>query len=179
MRRPPFPLVLAAAVSLLTAACGSVSGGGGDADSGEAFTLAAYQGEEALGGQEVEFDSLLGREMPVVVNFFAAQCPPCLLEMPWFEQAAQQHTDDVLMVGVDIGPFVGLGTHEQGAQLLRDLGITYPAGAAVDDAPVRRFGVVSMPTTVFFDNAGRLAGQHGGILTQDQIEDWFTELAAQ
>lgn len=176
MRRKPFALVAAASV-LLAAACGSWSGSGDDDDSGEPFTVAAYQGQEALGGQEVEFDSLLAGEMPVVVNFFAAQCPPCLLEMPWFEHAAQQHTDDVLMVGVDIGPFVGLGTHEQGQQLLRDLGITYPAGAAVDDAAVRRFEVVSMPTTVFFDGVGKLVGQHGGILTQDQIEDWFAELA--
>ncbi|MGH8775834.1 MAG: TlpA family protein disulfide reductase [Jiangellaceae bacterium] len=173
-----------AAVGVLLAACGSAAPTAADGRSPDgvaavdSFRLVAYQGEDLLGGREVDFESLVGNGRPVVLNFWAAQCPPCLLEMPWFDTVSQQYADRVLMLGVEIGPFVGLGTNEQGAQLLRDLDITYPAAYAVDDTPVRQFEVLSMPTTVFFDAAGEMVDNHAGILTQEQIEDRFAELAA-
>jgi len=151
---------------------------GVDAGSAPPFSLVVYQGEEALGGPEIVFDSVLGSGTPVVLNFWAAQCPPCRLEMPWFETVSRQYEGRVLMVGVDLGPFTGLGTHEQGEQLLEELAITYPAGYAVDDTPVSRFDVVSMPTTVFFDGAGELVEHHPGLLTEGQVRDWFEALVA-
>ncbi len=182
--RPARSAVQLAAVGVLLAACGSAAPTAADGRSPDgvaavdSFRLVAYQGEDLLGGREVDFESLVGNGRPVVLNFWAAQCPPCLLEMPWFDTVSQQYADRVLMLGVEIGPFVGLGTNEQGAQLLRDLDITYPAAYAVDDTPVRQFEVLSMPTTVFFDAAGEMVDNHAGILTQEQIEDRFAELAA-
>src|SRR5918995_1249188 len=181
--RPARSVVQLAAVGLFLAACGSAAPTVADRqspDSGAAvdsFRLVAYQGEQVL-GRDLDFESLLGNGRPMVLNFWAAQCPPCLLEMPWLETVSQQYADRVLMLGVDIGPFIGLGTNEQGAQLLRDFDITYPAAYAVDDTPVRQFEVLSMPTTVFFDAAGEMVEKQAGILTQSQIEDWFAELAA-
>ena len=86
--------------------------------------------------------------------------------------------DDVLLVGIDVGPFIQLGTNEQGARLLEDLGINYPAVYAVDDRPLRRFDLLGMPMTVFFDGGGEIVGRHIGIMTEQQIEDRFRELAA-
>ena len=172
-----------AAVGAFLVACGSAAPTAADGQSPDggaavySFRLVAYQGEQVFGG-ELDFESLVGNGRPVVLNFWAAQCPPCLLEMPWLESVSQQYADRVLMLGVDIGPFIGLGTNEQGSQLLHDLDITYPAAYAVDDTPVRQFEVLSMPTTVFFDAAGEMVENHAGILTQEQIEDWFAELAA-
>jgi thiol-disulfide isomerase/thioredoxin len=178
-----------AAVILLGAACGSDSSpdatapsadpatAGPTADEGS-FTVVAYQGDDLLGGSEITFDSLLGQGTPVVLNYWAAQCPPCLVEMPWFQAAYEQHADKVLLIGLDVGQFTGLGTTEQGAALLADLDITYPAGYAVDDEPLRRFSVTNMPFTVFFDEAGEVVGNHAGIMTEQQIQDWFANLAA-
>jgi hypothetical protein len=84
----------------------------------------------------------------------------------------------VLLVGIDVGRFTGLGTNEQGARLLEDLDITYPAVYAVDDTPMRHLEILSMPSTVLFDAAGVVVGNHAGIMTEQQIEDWFTKLAA-
>lgn len=141
------------------------------------FDVVPYNRPDVLGDEELAVSSLLGQDTPVVLNFFAAQCPPCLAEMPWLQAAADRFDGDVLLLGVDIGPFVGLGSNEQGAQLLQDLEITYPAAYAVDDAPLRQLGVVSMPTTAFFDADGRLVDSHPGILTEGQIQDWFEQLA--
>lgn len=168
-----------AALVLLGLGCaadGSAESGGSAGE--ESFTVVAHQGEDLLGGSEVEFGSLLGNGTPVVLNFWAAQCPPCRAEMPWFQAAYEEHADDVLLVGLDVGRFTGLGTTEQGAQLLADLDITYPAGFAVDEEPLRRFEVTNMPSTVFFDGAGEVVGTHAGVLTEQQIRDRFASLAA-
>jgi thiol-disulfide isomerase/thioredoxin len=140
--------------------------------------VVAHQGEDLLGGSEITFESLLSQGMPVVLNYWAALCPPCLVEMPWFQAAYEQHADSVLLIGIDVGQFTGLGTTEQGAELLADLDITYPAGYAVDDKPLRQHNVTNMPFTVFFDEAGTVVGNHAGIMTEQQIHDWFATLAA-
>jgi thiol-disulfide isomerase/thioredoxin len=184
---------LVSAVIVLVAACGSDDAAtqpaapssdpnpglgteeGQDVDA--SFQIVAYHGSDALGGSEIDFASLLGRGTPVILNFWAAQCPPCLAEMPWFESAWRDSDGTVLLVGVDVGPFTQLGTNEQGAELLSELGITYPAAYAADGAALRQFSVTSMPTTVFFDGAGQIMDRHGGLLTEQQIRDWFATLS--
>jgi thiol-disulfide isomerase/thioredoxin len=146
-------------------------------DVSASFEIVAYQGSDALGGSEVELASVVGQGTPVILNFWAAQCPPCLAEMPWFEAAWQDSDGSVLLVGVDVGPFTQLGTNEQGAELLSELGVTYPAAYAVDETPLREFSVISMPTTVFFDADGHIVEKHGGLLSEQQIRDWFATLS--
>lgn len=132
------------------------------------FALVAYQGEGVLGGREATFAHVLGQGKPVVLNFFAGACPPCRAEMPGFETVYRSVQDRVIFVGLDVGPFLGLGTHADARQLLRELGITYPAAYAVDTRPVREY-VQVMPTTVFFDARGREVGRQSGGLTADQL----------
>jgi thiol-disulfide isomerase/thioredoxin len=159
-----------AALLFTLAACGSD-------DEPESFGVVAYQGADVLGGDEFDFDVLLGQRTPVILNYWAALCPPCRAEMPWFQAAYERHGDDVLLVGIDVGPFTGLGTNEQGEALLAELGITYPAVYAIDDAPLRQLEILSMPSTVFFDSDGEIVGTHAGILTERQLDEWFSELA--
>ena len=181
------------AMVVLLAACGpddaatQSAGPSSDANAGSgteqapdvdaSFEIVAYHGSDALGGSEIDFASLLGHGTPVILNFWAAQCPPCLAEMPWFESAWQDSDGSVLLVGVDVGPFTHLGTNEQGAELLSELEITYPAAYATDDAPLRQFSVTSMPTTVFFDREGQIVDKHGGLRSEQQIRDWFATLS--
>ncbi|MEX2229979.1 MAG: TlpA disulfide reductase family protein [Dehalococcoidia bacterium] len=170
-------------IGALTVACSPgngaspAAGGAEGSTTGETDLIVAYQGREELGGDEVAFDSLLGTGKPVVLNFWAAQCPPCRVEMPWFQAAYDRHAGDVLLVGVDIGPFVGLGSHEQARALLADLAITYPTARAVDERLLRRYDLLAMPTTVFFAGDGSVWRSHSGLLTERQIADAFAELA--
>ena len=92
------------------------------------FEIAVYQGEDVLGGQSVKFSEVLGQGKPVVLSLWAGLCPICRVEMPKLQKAYPQYRDRVLLVGIDIGPFVGLGTKEDGLALLNELGITYPTG---------------------------------------------------
>ncbi len=133
------------------------------------ISLVAYQGEALLGGSRVDLGAVLGHGKPVVVNFFAGQCPPCRAEMPGFQHVYQRHQGQFLLVGADIGPFVGLGSHEDAKQLLAELSISYPAGY-VEDNPVQTVRIAGMPTTILYDGAGRQVARHTGLVTEDQLE---------
>ena len=142
---------------------------GGGAGTGNDFHLVAYQGDSILGGHESTFSRLFDQKKPVVLNFWAGNCPPCRVEMPGFDRVSHQFAGQVVFVGVDVGPYTGLGTHDDAVSLYKELGITYPLAYAVDASPLQLYNVQGMPTTVFLTAAGKIADHVTGILTEDQL----------
>lgn len=151
---------------------------GGDGSGAGRFPIVAYQGAELLGAEELDFTELLGRGTPLALNFWAGQCPPCRAEMPAFQRVYDRHADELLLVGVDIGPFIGLGSRDDARALLAELRITYPAAAAVDDRAVREYNIVSMPTTIFYTADGREHSRHNGLMTEEQFEEAVQQIVA-
>ncbi len=133
------------------------------------FQITLYQGQDVLGGQDVKFLELLEQENPVILNFWAGLCPPCRVEMPDFQEVYAEYSDEVLLVGVDIGAFTGLGTHEDALALLEEVGATYPAGTTPDAVVVRDYQVIGMPTTVFIKPTGEIFEKWTGLLTRDKL----------
>lgn len=124
---------------------------------------------ETFDGDEANTGSYVGQ--PLVVNFFAAWCPPCVAEMPDFEDVHQQ-------VGTDVA-FLGISTDhrsEDGLDLIERTGITYDTGRDPDGSVFAAFGAVAMPTTVFIDAAGTVVDVHGGALTADELRDRLESL---
>lgn len=141
------------------------------------FELVAYQGEKLLGGERSQFSRVFRQGQPVVLNFWAGKCPPCRLEMPGFQRVSARYKGEVIFVGVDVGTFTGLGTHEDARRLLQDLDVTYPSAYAVDPEPLVKYGVQSMPTTLFFSKEGKLVYRHAGDLSEDQLRSIVLQLA--
>ncbi|MEJ2218992.1 MAG: TlpA disulfide reductase family protein [Gemmatimonadota bacterium] len=138
-----------------------------------------YQGQATLGSTTVSLDSLLGKGRPVVVNFWASNCPPCREEMPAFQRVYAAHGDEgYLMIGVDVGPQTGLGTHQGAQALIRRLGIRYPVGYAEGNALVVRYGLRGMPTTLFFDASGHLSSRVVGYLDEARFRGKLAALLA-
>jgi thiol-disulfide isomerase/thioredoxin len=129
-----------------------------------------------LGGEEVQFSDLLGQGRPVVLNLWAGLCPPCRLEMPDFEAVNEQLGDQVLFIGLDVGPFTNLGTQEDGQALVRELGITYPIGTTSDADVVKDYELIGMPTTYFISPTGEVVQQWTGLLTEDKLVELVEEL---
>ncbi len=131
------------------------------------FQVTVYQGEEILGGKEINFYELLAQKRPVVLNFWAGLCPPCRAEMPDLQRFYDEFQDQVYLFGIDIGPFTALGSMDDGRALLEELKVTYPAGTTEDTSVVGKYEVLGMPTTVFIDSQGRIHEKWTGILNQD------------
>jgi thiol-disulfide isomerase/thioredoxin len=141
------------------------------------FEMTAYQGASEFGGSAVVFNEVkaLATGKPIVLNFWGGTCPPCEAEMPGFQRIYERHQDDFLMIGLDGGPFMGLGTRNSALQLLDDLGITYPAAFATSREPIVNFGATGLPTTFFFDADGELVDQRS-FMNEQTFESILTGL---
>ena len=106
---------------------------------------------ELLDGSGTLSDSDL-RGSPVVLNFWASWCAPCLEEMPLFEEKWRAYRDEGLV-------FVGVvvrDTKESALRFLRTNDITYPVLWDPDQTLANAMGVDPLPETFFIDRGWRL-----------------------
>lgn len=140
------------------------------------FQITTYQGEEEIGGQEVKLSDLLAQGRPVVLNLWAGLCPPCRAEMPELQEVYEEYRGRILLFGLDVGPFTGLGSREDGRALLKELGITYPNGITFDGDVVTDYRVLGMPTTFFINPDGETFTQWAGLLNKSKMVEWVEDL---
>jgi cytochrome c biogenesis protein CcmG, thiol:disulfide interchange protein DsbE len=193
-RRLPLAVVLAATALALVAALGVVAlldGGGaegaGDSDGGSAAggtsdgyelspagELPASVAEVRLGSLEGGDDRSLGEligSRPVVVNFFASWCVPCIDEMPAFERVHRSLAGQVAFVGM-----ANRDAPEDALATVETTGVTYPTFDDPDASALTYFGGLTMPTTVFIDAAGEVVDVNSGPLTEDELRARITDL---
>ena len=131
------------------------------------FEFTLFRGEEVLGTSISRLSDLRGK--PVVLNFWGGLLPPSRAEMPELQAFYQEFEDQVSLLGIDIGAFVGLGSQQDAQNLLRELNITYPAGFTDDSSVVRRYEVLGLPTTVFITADGNIFRTWSGALNHDVL----------
>lgn len=117
---------------------------------------------ERFDGGTGSFEDYAGT--PLVVNFFASWCTPCVDEMPAFEQVHTQLRGKVA--------FLGLNVTEQpdsARALIARTGVTYDTARDPAGDLLRAFGGVNMPTTAFVRADGTIAEVHAGKLDETQL----------
>jgi cytochrome c biogenesis protein CcmG/thiol:disulfide interchange protein DsbE len=119
---------------------------------------------EGFGGGTVELAAYRGR--PLLVNFWASWCAPCVAEMPDFQDFADAHGDEVALLGVNVQD-----APANARAFVEELGIDYDL--AVDPqgelyADVEAFG---MPTTLFVDDGGIIRYRHTGPLDLAELRE--------
>lgn len=154
----------------------SAANGGGSVND---FDIAVYQGENELGGSNVNFRELIAREEPIVLNFWAGDCFPCRAEMPALQRVYNKHKEDLTFVGLDVGVFSGLGTERNAKDLLEELNISYPAGTPSGRTPMSNFSVTAMPTTIFIGRDGKVFQRWDGAISEGQMNAIVEDMVEQ
>ncbi len=153
-------LVLAAIALLLTA---------GDEAPGTAATDRPFT---TFDGEERTFADYEGR--PLVVNFWASTCAPCIKEMPAFEEVHQEIGDTVAFLGMDVQERV-----EEGMPMVETTGVTYDLASDFEGFILQETAPFpALPTTAFIDAEGTIVDTHTGALTADELRAKIDELLA-
>ncbi|WP_420445581.1 TlpA family protein disulfide reductase [Candidatus Poriferisodalis sp.] len=100
---------------------------------------------------------------PLIVNFFASWCAPCVTEMPDFERFWNTHGATVAVLGLAANDRL-----EDAIATVAERGVTYPTGLDEGELFID-FGGLGMPTTVFVSPDGEILETHSGLLTLDDI----------
>lgn len=124
---------------------------------------------ETAGGQQVRLWELQGK--PVVVNFWASWCAPCVQELPVLSDAASTHPG-VAFVGVDNQDTT---TGFQSFELTHPH--PYPAGPIVFGT-YQSYGVAGLPATFFIDANGVVAASFSGPLDQATLDHYLGLIAS-
>lgn len=106
------------------------------------------------------------RGKPLLINFWATWCVPCLEEMPILRDVSRQVQGEVNFLGVNVQD-----NERKARALLRELDVTYDQArdpAAAFFTEVNGFG---MPTTLLVDPSGVITYRHTGAVTSDQLRD--------
>ncbi len=107
---------------------------------------------------------------PVVLNFWASWCPPCVAEMPDFEAVHQDVGDRVAFVGVNFQD-----DPELAAALAKETGVSYLLVRDPKGLIFQEFDGLGMPTTVFIDAAGSVREVITGQMSQGQLRAKIAE----
>jgi thiol-disulfide isomerase/thioredoxin len=103
--------------------------------SGAALAMAGFQGK------------------PLLLNFWATWCPPCVAEIPGYIALQKKYGKDGLVI-------VGISLDQKGPSVVKPfmakMGINYPIVMADEDTPAAFGGVEAIPTTFIIDRAGMI-----------------------
>jgi cytochrome c biogenesis protein CcmG/thiol:disulfide interchange protein DsbE len=123
------------------------------------FTLAS------LDGEPIRLAELRGR--PVIVNFWASWCGPCIEEFPLLRDAAARHESDGLaVIGV-----VYRDRSEAARRFMEEHGGTWAAAMDPGERVATAYGVVGPPETYFIARDGTIVARNIGQVTAATLED--------
>jgi peroxiredoxin len=124
--------------------------------------FAYFDGSE---GSFADFDGT-----PVVINFFASTCAPCVREMPEFERAFATYGDDVAFLGLNHRETV-----EDGRTVAEATRVTYPLASDPDGSLLAAFNGLAMPTTVLVDADGNVKYSRSVVLDEEALNGLIEE----
>jgi len=134
----------------------------------EAFALPAATLDGFAGADPINLADYRGE--PLVVNFWATWCAPCVKEMPEFQEVASDLRDEVTFVGIDVED-----APPNAEPFVERLGIDYPLAVDPRREFARSVNIFGMPTTLFVDGDGIVRYRYTGPLDGEQLRDLLAE----
>ena len=104
------------------------------------------------GRGKLDLASLRGK--PVVLDFWASWCDPCVDQARRLQEASERYGERVVFLGVDTKDYSGAAR-----PWLRRHGVTYPNLHDGNGKVFERYGGFPLPRTFFIDRQGRVIGE--------------------
>ncbi|MFV9506812.1 MAG: TlpA family protein disulfide reductase [Oscillochloridaceae bacterium umkhey_bin13] len=108
---------------------------------------------------------------PVLLNFWATWCLPCIEEMPAIERVYSEAAGALVVLAVN--------RNELPAAIARfapSVNVSFPLIADLSGSIGDHYRVTSLPTTFFIASDGTIAGRHIGALSEQQLAERLSSL---
>lgn len=123
---------------------------------------------ETLDGEMVKLSDFEGKK--VVVNFWATWCKPCREEMPDLQSVYEQKEEDVVILAVN------MDAHNDVKGFIDSYSVTFPILLDEEDEVADLYQIISLPTTYFIDERGKIVQKHIGQITDVQLEEILAQI---
>jgi thiol-disulfide isomerase/thioredoxin len=120
-------------------------------------------------GESIRLASFLGK--PVLVNFWATWCAPCVLEMPNIQKVYDKYPGAFAVIAVNADE-----SQVKVESFLKEMGLTFPAVLDPGSRVQALYRLRGYPTTYFIDSQGVVRFRHIGMLTESKLEEYLLEL---
>lgn len=122
-------------------------------------------------GAQVELAQYLGK--PLVLNFWATWCPPCVKEMPDLDALQKKHAG-VQFVGLAVDTSANVQKFTKKVQVDYPLLIAGHGGIKLMRGLGNKNG--GLPFTVVFDEKGRVATQILGQIKPEELDEFIANM---
>ena len=119
---------------------------------------------ENANGEKVQFE----KGKPIVINFWATWCAPCVEEFPEFEELNKKYSDKVnfLMVSDEATTRIEKFKSRKG----------YTLNMVRSLKPFDDYGLTLRPATYFYDSEGKLITKIAGGISKEELEEGIKAL---
>ena len=128
------------------------------------FVLTTYD------GQRLQLSDFRGQV--VLLNFWASWCPPCRVEAPVLQRAAERlDSAGLVVIGIDVWDDAA-----QARAFLDEFGVTYPNVEDTTRSIPVEYGVTGLPETFVISRSGVLVRRWVGPINDEQLADLVAPL---
>ncbi len=125
-----------------------------------------------LDGNPLRLADFAGR--PVILNFWASWCGPCVEEFPLLQQAEQQHaTDGLAVIGI-----VYQDRSEAARAFMQRMDADWPAAMDPGDSLASRYAIFAPPETFFIGRDGTVVGHQVGQFSRASLDRQIAAIVA-
>jgi thiol-disulfide isomerase/thioredoxin len=114
------------------------------------------------------------RDRPLLINFWATWCPPCIKELPEFDRFSRSHAAQLRVVGLAIDSLVPV------QEFLKKQPVSFAIGlagfAGTDLARSLGNSAGALPFTVLLDTNGKVVQRKLGETRFAELEAWARQL---
>lgn len=136
---------------------------------GEHPTAPAFDLNRLDGRGRIDLASLRG-QTPIVLDFWASWCIPCIHESKRLEAARKEYGDRVSFVGVNTKDF-----SSEARQWQKKHGITYPSVRDGSGDVLTKWGGLPIPRIFFVARSGKVVGE---LIVEEDLPRYLRQIAA-